>query len=484
MGAVLLSEIIIKINSAVNELVWGPFMLAIMVGAGVYFSIGTGFMQLFRMKDILKCTLGSLLKKEGNEASKGVSPFAAVSTALAGTMGVGNIAGVAGAIVLGGAGAVFWMWVSAFFGMALKYSEIVLAVKFRKKDKNGQYYGGPMYYIEEGLKCKPLAVIFALCGVAASFGIGNMTQASEISSAVKNIFEINSNAASFKICGINLSVFVGICTAILVGLVIIGGIKRIACVTELIIPLMSALYLLGGLYIILKNYIMIPSALREIITGAFNLRAVGGGIFGAAIINTIKQGVARGVFSNEAGLGSAPMAHAAAEVRDPVEQGMWGMLEVALDTMFSCTVTALVVIIAGQTGLCSIGALTGGELTACAFDALLYGGGKFISFSIIFFALPSIICWSYYGEQCVGYICKNNKNAVLIYKVVFTAFTIVGAAGSLELVWSIGDTLNGMMAIPNLIAVTALSGIVFKTTREYNKTHESDLKKCVKLDRG
>ncbi len=460
---------ITEINGSINGVVWGPIMLVLIVGAGIYLTARTGFLQAGKFGFMWRNTIGSLFgknKTKSKKDSKNVTPFQAVSTALASTVGVGNVAGVAGAIAVGGVGAVFWMWISAFFGMATKYSEIVLAVKFRQVDENGVHYGGPMYYIEKGLgkSWKWLACVFALFGGIASFGIGNATQAAEISVAV------NSLTGS----GYDSSVITGIVLALITAVVVIGGIKRISTITSYLVPFMALFYIIGGVGIILLNISLVPAAFAKIFSQAFSFQAVGGGIGGYVIMQAMKNGVARGVFSNEAGLGSAPIAHAASSEKEPVKQGLWGIFEVFIDTIVICSITGIVVVLAGIYD----DGLTGGALTAASFTSLVGPwGGTFVRVALLLFALSTILGWSYYGETCWGYLTKNNKTVKYIYKFIFVLIVFVGAISSssnvlsdtsrLKLAWDIADTLNGLMAIPNLIGLLLLSGVVAKLTKDY-----------------
>ena len=458
------------INSKVNSFAWGPIMLALLVGSGVYLSIRTGFLQVRKFGFVMKNTLGSLFKKSDKDHGNNLSPFQAVATALAGTVGTGNIAGVTGAIFVGGPGAVFWMWVSAFFGMCTKYAEIVLAMKYREKDKDGVYHGGPMYYIVNGLgkNWKFLAVIFAILGGLASFGIGNIAQSSEIAGAVNSL-----TGMSPLVCGIIL--------AIIVAIVIIGGVKRIGQVTSLMVPFMSIFYIVAGIAVIIMKIGDIPSVFVQIFKGAFSFEAVGGGIFGYAIMVAMRNGFARGVFSNEAGLGSAPMAHAASSTEEPVEQAIWGVFEVFFDTIVICSITALTVLLSGV--LNTPGGLDAfaskGAAAVAAFNTILPGtiGGTIIQISLLFFALSTIISWGYYGETCWNYITKGNKFVGYIYKIVFILMCIVGSTGSGTLMWDIADTLNGLMALPNLIALIPLAGVVAKLTKDYFNKQKNPLSK-------
>ena len=466
-------ERIESFNGWLNNIVWGPFMLMLIVGTGIYLSIRCNFLQATKFGHMWKNTMGTLIGKNRQKHDKNsvnVSPFEAVSTALASTVGVGNVAGVAGAIVSGGVGAVFWMWVSAFFGMATKYSEIVLALKYRQTDENGVHSGGPMYYIEKGLNMKWLAVVFAIFGGLACFGIGNATQAAEISVAVNNLTG----------SGYDSSMITGIALAGLTAIVILGGIKRISRFTSYLVPFMALFYIIGGIVIICMNITAIPAALGAIVSEAFSFKAAGGGILGYTIMRGMRYGIARGVFSNEAGLGSAPIAHAASSTKDPVKQGLWGIFEVFIDTIIICTITGLVVVIAGI----HTEGLTGGALTAASFAAVIGPfGGTFVRIALLLFALSTILGWSYYGEVCWGYLTNNNKAVNLAYRLVFVAVVFIGSISSssnvlsdtsgLDLAWSIADTLNGLMAIPNLIGLLLLSGTTIALTKKYFKTGSS-----------
>ncbi len=453
-------EAVTKVNSVVNSFAWGPVMLVLLVGTGILLSVGTGFLQVRKFGYIMKNTVGSLFRKKDADHGNNLSPFQAVTTALAGTVGTGNIAGVTGAIFMGGPGAVFWMWISAFFGMCTKYAEIVLAMKYRETDADGTHKGGPMYYIEKGLgkNWKWLAVIFAILGGIASFGIGNIAQSSEIAGAMGSIFGVAPLAA-------------GVILAVIVAIVVIGGVQRIGQVTSYLVPFMASFYILAGVAVIVLRITDIPFGLKTIFTEAFSFKAVEGAIFGVAIMKAMQNGFARGVFSNEAGLGSAPIAHAASSSEEPCEQAIWGVFEVFIDTIVICTITALAVILSGV--LNTTGGLDAfaskGAAAVEAFNIILPGtlGGTVIQISLLFFALSTILGWSYYGERCWGYLSKDNKVVILVYKVAFVLFCIVGAVGSGTLMWSIADTLNGLMAIPNLVGLLLLCPVVFKVTKEY-----------------
>lgn len=441
-----------RINSFLNGVVWGPVMLAVLLGIGLYFSVRTGFFQVRRFGYMLRHTVGGLFGGKNKSSKAGISPFQAVSTALAGTLGTGNIVGVSTAIISGGPGAIFWMWVSAVLGMMTKYAEVFLAIKFRRKNKRGEYVGGPMYYIEDGLKLKPLAVLFALFCICASFGIGNMTQSNSVSAALYESFNVSSAVT-------------GVVLALFAAAVIIGGIKRIGKFAEKLVPLMSVIYILFALIVLVINHDKIIPAFRTIFDYAFNPASIAGGNAGYLVSVGIKYGVSRGVFSNEAGLGSAPIAHAAVETDSPVRQGLWGMFEVFFDTIICCTITALVIITSGDWNKGENGA----ALTLEAFSKSLGGISQYvISISMVFFAFCTILGWSYYGEKCVEYLF-GKKQMVLIYRVIYIAFIVVGATQSLELIWSVADTLNGLMAIPNIAALILLSSVVIKETKKYIK---------------
>ena len=454
-----------EINSVLHSFAWGPIMLILLVGTGIYLSIRTGFLQVRKFGYIMRNTVGSLFRKRDKDHGANLSPFQAVTTALAGTVGTGNIAGVTGAIFVGGPGAVFWMWVSAFFGMCTKYAEIALAIQYREKDASGVHYGGPMYYITNGLgkSWKWLACIFALLGGLASFGIGNIAQSSEIAGSMKGLFGMDP-------------LVTGIILAVLVAIVVLGGVKRIGQVTSYLVPFMAIFYILCGLAVIILHAQEIPEALGVIFKGAFSFESVGGGIFGYAIMTAMRQGVARGVFSNEAGLGSAPIAHAASSTDEPVEQAMWGVFEVFIDTIIICTITALAVILSGVLG--TEGGLNAfsskGAAAVAAFNAILPGtlGGTIIQISLLFFALSTILSWSYYGQSCWAYLSGNSKAVEYVYKILFILICIVGATGSGTLMWDIADTLNGLMALPNLIALIPLAGVVARLSRDYFRAQD------------
>lgn len=442
-------EAITKVNAVANDFVWGPVMLVFLVGTGIYFTVRTGFLQFRKFGCIIKNTVGTLFSRRDQKKSENISPFQALTTALAGTVGTGNIVGVATALCAGGPGAIFWMWISALFGMMTKFSEILLAVHYRETDRKGRFIGGPMYYIEKGLHQKWLAVIFAILGLCACFGIGSMTQVNSIAQAMESAFRIPRPV-------------VGAGVMVLVALIIMGGIGRIAKITEKLVPFMALFYIAASLVLIVVNAGTLPQVFGDIFRGAFTPMAAAGGVAGVTVKAAIQKGISRGVFSNEAGLGSAPMAHAAAETDHPVKQAMWGVFEVFVDTIVVCTCTALVLL---TTGVIPSGK-EGVDLTIAAFSTVMGdGAGIVVSIALFFFAFSTIIGWSYYGERCMYYLTGGRYT--VIFKVVFLAAVYFGATINLQLAWDIGDTLNGMMAIPNLIGLLGLSGIVIRTTNDY-----------------
>lgn len=452
-------EKLTNINNSLNAFAWGPLMLLLFVGTGVFLSFRTGFVQLRHFRDMLRETIGSLFKKNDSDGAN-LSPFQAMTTALAGTIGTGNIAGVTAAMFTGGPGAVFWMWLSSLFGMCTKYAEIVLAVRFRRTDATGQNRGGPMYYIEYGLgrHWRWLGILFAFFGLLASFGIGNMAQSSEIAGAMSELFNVDRH-------------FTGLSAALVVGLTIIGGTKRVGAVTGFLVPMMSLFFMAVGLYIVIVNAQRIPEMLWLIVKSAFDPAAFSGGVVGYGVMQAMREGVARGVFSNEAGLGSSPIAHAASSADEPCKEALWGIFEVFMDTIVICSITAFFVLLSGileTPGGLSI--YVSRSAAACAaLNTVLHSsiGAAIIHVSIIFFALSSIVSWAYYGENCCAYLTNDSSSARLIYKLFFVLACYAGAVGSSGLVWEISDTLNGFMAIPNLIALLLLSGTVARLTKEY-----------------
>ena len=439
-------------------------MLVLLIAAGIFLSIKTGFFQFRRFGYVFKNTIGKLFNKNLHTQDKGsVSPFQAVTTALAGTIGTGSIAGVATALVLGGPGAVFWMWISALFGMVTKYSEIVLAIRFREKNADGAFVGGPMYYIKNGLGFKWLAALFAAFAMIACIGTGNATQSNSISGVLNMNFDIPT-----WITGLVLTVIVGV--------VIIGGVKRIATVNEKLVPVMAVFFVLASVTALIFSAEQIPNAFSLIFKEAFNFRSAFGGVAGYGILSAMRYGVGRGVFSNEAGLGSAPIAHSASSAKDPVNQGLWGVFEVFITTIIICTMSAVVILTSGvytvayEAGVAP--SVSGAALSSAAFDeAIPYIGGIGIAVSTVFFALSTMLGWAYYGEASVGYLFKNHsKKAIFIYRMIYVAFVFVGAVAEINTVWLVADCFNALMALPNLIALIGLSGLVVKITREHFKS--------------
>lgn len=436
-----------SIMETLSGWVWGPYMLVLLVGTGVFLTLRLMFLQ-FRL---LPFAFKQVFSKhdKGQKLEGDISHFAALMTALSATIGTGNIAGVATACVLGGPGAVFWMWMTALVGMATKYGEAVLAVKYRITGANGQKSGGPMYYIEHGLKWKWLAVLFALFGTIASFGIGSSVQSNTVALAVQNSMGIQT-----WVTGIIITVFSA--------LVILGGIKSIAKTASFIVPIMAIGYVLGGLAIILTNLELVIPAVKLIFVDAFTGQAIAGGAIGTVI----RYGVARGVFSNEAGMGSAPIAAAAARTDHPVRQGLVSMTGTFIDTIIVCSITGIVLvmgyIVAGNT----FGAETGAVLTTHIFDRLLPGiGGWVVTLGIIFFAYSTILGWCYYGEKCATYLF--GEKFILPYRIIYIASVFIGTVATLDLVWLFADTFNGLMAIPNLIALLLLSTVIVKETKDF-----------------
>ena len=442
---------IIEMVGAINGVVWGVTMLILILGAGLFLTVGLRFLT------IMKIPFGfSLLWKgriPGNDAGD-ITPFNALMTSLSATIGTGNIAGVATAIFLGGPGAVFWMWMTALVGMGTKYAEAVCAVRFRGKDENGNFVGGPMYYIQNGMgeNWRWLAITFALFTGIAGFGIGNMVQSNSIADALYTTFNIPH-------------LYTGIIVALLVGTVLLGGIQRISQVAGALVPFMAALYILASIMVLAINANAIPAAFGLIFTHAFSPAAATGGFAGAAVWAAIRFGVARGVFSNEAGLGSAPIAHAAAKTKGPVSQGLVAMLATFIDTLIFCTFTALAIL---STGVWKSGA-TGAALTSAAFEAALPGfGGVIIAVSLAIFAFTTIIGWSYYSERSLQYLFGTS--IIMPFRAVWSLAAIVGATVKLGFIWLLADTLNAMMATPNLVALIVLSPIVFVVTKEFFDT--------------
>ena len=456
-------EKITAINQAVNQFIWGVPAMICILGVGLYLSIRTGFVQIRKFVYAMRVTLGRMFQKK--DASDGsMTPFQAVCTALAGTVGTGNIAGVAGAIALGGPGAVFWMWCSALLGMCTKFAEVTLAVHFRERSKSGELLGGPMYYIRNGLgkKWQWLAFVYSLFGVLTVFGTGNATQVNTITTAIDSAVLAFGSLGNMTVSRLNL--ILGIIIALMVAMVLLGGIKRIGSVTEKLVPFMALLYVVMALGVVLFNFQRIPAVFASIIGGAFSPKGFTGGMVGSMFLS-MKKGVSRGIFSNEAGLGTGSIAHACADTKEPVRQGLFGIFEVFADTIVICTLTALVILCSGTT--VNYGEAAGAELTISGFTAV-YGNWVtiFTALALCCFAFSTIISWGLYGARCITFLCSSEK-VVRPFLVVYSFVSILGATVDLGLMWDIADTFNGLMAIPNLIGVFLLSGTVIRLTKEY-----------------
>ena len=457
------------INSAVNNFVWGIPAMVCIIGVGLLLSLRTGFLQIRKFPYAIKTTLGRMFRKR--EASDGsMTPFQAVCTALAATVGTGNIAGVAGAIAIGGPGAVVWMWVSAFLGMCTKFSEVTLAVHFRERNAQGDLIGGPMYYIKNGLgrHWQWLAVAFSAFGVLTVFGTGNATQVNTITTAINsallNYHIISESSVSF------VNILLGIGIAILVGLVLLGGVKRIGSVAEKLVPFMAVFYIILALGVVILNIGRVPQVFYSIVYGAFNPSAVTGGVVGGFFLS-IQKGVSRGIFSNEAGLGTGSIAHACADTQKPVKQGFFGIFEVFTDTILICTLTALVILCSGVP--VGYGSAAGAELTILGFTST-YGNwvSIFTAVAMCCFAFSTIIGWGLYGARCIEFLFSSK--VIKPFMVVYSLVAILGATVDLGLLWSIAETFNGLMSIPNLIALFLLSGTVVRLVREYFSTEGQD----------
>ncbi|MBE6540773.1 MAG: alanine:cation symporter family protein [Ruminococcaceae bacterium] len=477
-----------SVNGEINSVVWGAFGLLLLVGTGIIVTVLTKFFQVSHVGLWFKHTLGSMFKKDviKHTKEKGViSPFQALCTALAATVGTGNIAGVAAAICVGGAGSIFWMWVAAFFGMMTNYSENVLGIFFRRKNENGEWAGGAMYYLADGLGKKPgmkyvgkvLAILFCIFAMLASFGIGSMGQVNKIVTNVAQAFDVSALSSIEVFSGVSLyNIILGAAIMVLTALITLGGLKRIASVAEKIVPFMVVLFVLGSLTIIAVNYANIFPAFKAIFVNAFKPEAFVGGGIGVVISKVVTQGFKRGVFSNEAGLGSSVMVHSNSNIKEPVKQGMWGIFEVFADTMIVCTMTALVILTAGGLNGGVFNAVTG-EIAAGYTDATLVGGAfntvfswgnigeKFIAVTMFLFAFTTILGWSHYGSKAWEYLF--GAKTTFIFRIIHVITVVFGAVLTSSLAWDISDTFNGLMMIPNLIGVLALSPLVVKITNNY-----------------
>ena len=458
-----------SVNGKVNGFVWGIPMLVLLVGTGVLMTCLTGWFQVSHFRYWLRHTIGAIFKNKHvtahtDKEDRSISQFQSLCTALAATIGTGNIAGVASAIASGGPGAIFWMWLVAVFGMMTNYSENVLGIYYRRKNEAGEWSGGAMYYLKDGLGgfrgCKTLGKIlafaFSVFCVIASFGIGNMGQINSIATNMYSAFQIPNWVTGILLMGV-------------AALVVVGGLKRIAAVTEKLVPVMALVYVVGALVLVILNAQNVGPAFASIFKGAFAMRAVGGGIVGSGVKAAVTWGMKRGVFSNEAGLGSSVMVHSNSNVKEPVVQGMWGIFEVFADTLVVCTLTALAVLTSGLVDLNTGALLTTTEKTAMVAEAfsLKFGafGSGFIAIAILLFAFSTVLGWSHYGTKAFEYLFGTK--ATIGYRIVFVAFILVGATMQLDLAWDLSDTFNGLMAIPNLVGVVALSGQVRKITKNY-----------------
>ena len=464
-------DIVTRVNNVVNGFVWGPFGLALLFCTGLWLSVRTGFFQFRRMGYWLRHTIGAIFTNKDvtahtSKEDMAISQFQSMCTALAGTIGTGNIVGVATAIVSGGPGAIFWMWVMALLGMMTSFSENVLGVYYRRKNEKGEWSGGAMYYLTDGLGAKKgckqlgkvLAVLFACFCILASFGIGNMSQLNSIAGNMNAAFGVPT-------------IVTGLALMVVTALIVIGGLKRVAAVTEKLVPLMALFYLFGALTVVCVHWAAVPAAFAAVFRGAFGLQAAGGGVLGYGMARAISWGFKRGAFSNEAGLGASVLVHCAANVEEPVQQGMWGIFEVFADTMVVCTLTALVVLTSGLVDLDTGAALTGVEGSALVGQAFstVFGafGPQFIAVSVLLFAYSTTLGWSHYGTRAVVYLL--GERAAAGYKLVFAAMVLVGAVMKLDLAWALSDTFNGLFNLPNLVGVVGLSGVVVRETQAYLK---------------
>ncbi len=434
---------------ALQRFVWGPGMLVFFLAAGIRFTVQSRGFQIFKLPVWLKHTLGALQRDRGVRKTKeehSISQFQSFCTALAATLGTGNITGVATALVFGGPGAIFWMWISALFGMMTNYAENFLGIKYRYRDRQGRWVGGAMVYMERGLQCRPLAVAFALCCLGASLGMGNMVQGNSMAKGLEEAFHLPPVVSG------------SVCMA-LVAVVLAGGVKRIAALTEKLVPVMAAAYLGGALVVLAVNWRLIDDAFILIFREAFRLRSAAGGVAGYGMGQAIRMGIARGIFSNEAGLGSSVMAHAQSDVQQPEVQGMWGILEIFIDTILVCTVTALVILVSGvyepaellaqiQAGIETVDGTT---LTGMAFGTVIPWGKQFLAGATVLFAFATIVGWSYFGEQTAAYLWK--ERGARVYRMVYILITLPGCVIAPQMIWELSDALNGMMAIPNLLAL-------------------------------
>lgn len=448
------TNILSNLNQMLNSALWGRGMLFCFLAVGLLFTVGTRFFQVRWFSEWMRLTIGSVFSRKNTRqqpAAHSITPFQALSTALAAAIGTGNIVGVAIALSTGGPGAIFWMWASAFLGMMTSFAEKALGIRYRYKDAKNRWVGGAMVYMEKGLHCKWMALLFAALCIPVSFGMGNLSQSNSMAQAMENTFGIPP-------------LVTGAVAAALIGVILLGGIKRIAGVTEKLVPIMAVLYLAAGCIVICLNARRLPQAFGAIFAEAFSLRPAVGGAAGYGMARALRTGVSMGVFSNEAGLGTSVIVHCDADVNEPVEQGMWGIFEVFADTLVCCTITALAILTSGIWSPST--PLSGAALCAAAFSTAFGGVGKtFIAVSVVLFAFATLIGWSYYGERAVSYLFGDR--ATPYYKVLFSAVVLLGSTVKMELAWSLSDTFNALLAIPNLIAITILSREVLQMTRDY-----------------
>ncbi len=496
---------IAEINGSINGVVWGIFGLALLIGTGIIVTCCTKFFQITRLGHWWKSTIGNMFSKEvmKHRKEKGtISPFQALCTALAATVGTGNIAGVAAAICIGGAGAVFWMWVAAFFGMMTNYAENTLGIYFRRKNSDGEWSGGAMYYLQDGLGAKKgckwigkiLAILFCIFAMLASFGIGSMGQVNKIVANVAAAFDVSALSGIEVFSGVSLyNIILGAVIMILTAIITVGGVKRIANVAEKVVPFMVVLFVVGSLVIIGVNYNAILPAFKAIFVNAFSPEAFVGGGIGAIIGKVVTQGFKRGVFSNEAGLGSSVMVHSNSSVKEPVKQGMWGIFEVFADTMVVCTMTALVVLTSGglEGGVFNV---VTGEIREGLSDATLVGGAfnevfgwgnigqRFVAIAMFLFAFTTVLGWSHYGSKAWEYLF--GAKTTIIFRIIHVCTIIFGAVLTSSLAWDISDTFNGLMMIPNLIGVLVMLPMVMKITKNYidRKIKKKDIKPILSYD--
>ena len=455
-------NLIASINSAINGVVWGAPMLVLLIGVGILMTVWSKGLQFRKFGYAMRNTIGKIFQKR--EAGDGeITPFQAVSTALAGTVGTGNIAGITTAVTLGGPGTLFWLWVTALIGMATKYSEVLLAVKFRERNKYGDWVGGPMYYIKNGLgkRWKWLGAVFCVFAALAALGTGNAIQAGNIVGSINTVvLSFNPDFGGTS----TLNLVLGIVLAILAAVVLFGGIKRLGAVTEKLVPVMAIVYIVACLAVIVYNAANLPTVFHDIFVGAFTPNGITGGAVGSMVL-VITWGMKRGIFSNEAGLGTAPMAHATTSEREPVKQALYGIFEVFMDTIIICTLTGLTLLCSGID--LNYGTMGETSLVSASLGTLFtaQGGAIIIALCLALFAFSTILGWALYGSRCCEFLF--GPKAIKPYQIIYVLIIIVGATTDLGLVWDIADTLNGLMALPNLIALAALSGVVIKTSKEY-----------------